>query len=125
MGQLIVQGDWQTRGRMMEVAMVMKKVELHISREELAAFGRILSSYLAHLILYSVYEKHLFYILYQIYESKIRKKAITMKSEYKISLDITQAWAVAEMLEGMDLDLFPYEYNIQRVIISEIDKQTV
>ena len=124
MEQLTTHHD-QTKGRVMEVAMLMKKVKLNLSREELSAFGRILSSYLANMPFYSIYEKSLFFILYQVYETKIRKKAITMKSEYKISLDMSQAWAVAEMLEEMDLDLFPYEYNLQRVIISEIDHQTV
>jgi len=124
MEQLNIIPQNQTQGRMIEVAMVMKKVELRLSREELAAFGRILSSFLANIALYSIYEKSVFFILYNVYESKIRKKAITMKSEYKISLEMPQAWAVTEMLEGMDLNCFPYEYSLQRGIISEIDHQT-
>ena len=123
MGELTVR-DQQTRGRMMEVAMVMKKVELHLSMEQLASLGRIMSSYLANLDLYGIDAKALFYLLYAIYEAKVRKKMLQMKPSVKLSLDMAQSWAMVAMIQEMNLSAWPYEYQLGQFIISEIDHQT-
>ena len=123
MGELIV--SQQTNGRMIEVAMVMRKVDLRLSREQLASLGRIMSSYLANLNLLSIDEKAIFYLLYGIYEAKVRKKMLSLKPDMKLSLDMAQAWAMSAMIQEMNLVQWPYEYQLGQFIISEIDHQTV
>jgi len=123
MGELIV--SQQTYGRMIEVAMVMRKVDLRLSREQLASLGRIMSSYLANLNLLSIDEKAIFYLLYGIYEAKVRKKMLSLKPDMKLSLDMAQAWAMSAMIQEMNLVQWPYEYQLGQFIISEIDHQTV
>jgi hypothetical protein len=123
MEQLITR-DQQTGGRMIEVAMVMRKVEFRLSKEQLAALGRIMSSYLANLSLHSIDGKALFYLLYAIYESKVRKKMFSLKPDMKLSFDMAQAWAMVAMIQEMQLDQWPYEYQLGQYIISEIDHQT-
>jgi len=123
MGELIV--SQQTYGRMIEVAMVMRKVDLRLSREQLASLGRIMSSYLANLNLLSIDEKAIFYLLYGIYEAKVRKKMLSLKPDMKLSLDMAQAWAMSAMIQEMNLVQWPYEYQLGQFIISEIDHQIV
>ena len=123
MGELIV--SQQTNGRMIEVAMVMRKVDLRLSREQLASLGRIMSSYMANLNLLSIDEKAIFYLLYGIYEAKVRKKMLSLKPDMKLSLDMAQAWAMSAMIQEMNLGQWPYEYQLGQFIISEIDHQTV
>ena len=114
----------QTKGRLIEIAMLMKKVDIRLSMEQFAALGRIMSFYLANMNLNGIDDKAIFYLLYQFYESKVRKKMLSMKQEVKFSLDMPQAWAMAAMLQEMDLAVWPYEYVVKELIIREIDHQT-
>jgi len=116
--------DLQTKGRLIEIAMLMKKVDIRLSMEQFAALGRIMSFYLANMNLNGIDDKAIFYLLYQFYESKVRKKMLSMKQEVKFSLDMPQAWAMAAMLQEMDLAVWPYEYVVKELIIREIDHQT-
>jgi hypothetical protein len=116
--------DLQTKGRLIEIAMLMKKVDIRLSMEQFASLGRIMSSYLANMNLYGIDDKAIFYLLYQFYESKVRKKMLSMKQEVKFSLDMPQAWAMTAMLQEMDLYIWPYEYAVKELIIREIDHQT-
>jgi|GEM_PF-2098152 len=125
MGQLIIPEDQQTRGRMMEVAMLMRKVELRLSMEQLAALGRIMSSYLANLDLLHIDDKAVFFLLYQIYEGKVRKKMLSTKRMLRLSLDMAQAWAMISMLQDMDMAPWPFEESVKQWIIYEIDHKTV
>ena len=124
MGELIRQPEGQTKGRMIEVAMVMKKVDIRLSMEQLAALGRIMSSYLANLRLHTIDDKAIFYLLWAIYEGRVRKKMFSVKPQAKLSLDMAQAWAMTSMLQDMDLSVWPYEHQVMQYIISEIDHQT-
>jgi hypothetical protein len=124
MGQLTLREQEYTRGRMMEVAMIMKKVDLHLAKEQLASLGRIMSSYLAGVELHDVDDKALFFLLYKVYEDKIRKKMLTLKPTIKLSFDMPQAWALAVMFREVNLDNCPYEYQLAQSIVSEIDHQT-
>jgi len=124
MGELIARNQ-QTRGRMMEVAQLMRKVEVTLTMEQLAALGRIMSSYLSNLDLFGIDAKAIFYLLYAIYEAKVRKKMLTMKPTVKLSLDMAQAWAMVAMIQEINLSAWPYEYQLGQFIISEIDHQTV
>ena len=116
--------DLQTQGRLIEIAMLMKKVDIRMSMGQFASLGRIMSSYLANMNLNRIDNKAMFYLLYQFYESKVRKKMLSMKQEVKLSLDMPQAWAMAAMLQEMDLYMWPYEYAVKELIIREIDHQT-
>ncbi len=124
MGELTRQQQDQTKGRMIEVAMVMKKVEIRLSMEQLAALGRIMSSYLANLRLIDIDDKAVFYLLWAIYENRVRKKMLSIKPTAKLSLDMAQAWAVMAMLQELNLSAWPYEKNLGEFIISEIFHQT-
>jgi hypothetical protein len=125
MGQLTrQQQEDQTRGRMIEVAMVMKKVEINLSREQLAALGRIMSRYLANLRLFDIDSKAIFYLLWAIYENRVRKKMLSIKPTVKLSLDMAQAWAMEAMLVEINLSAWPYEKNLGEFIVSEIVHQT-
>jgi hypothetical protein len=125
MGELTYNNRIVTTGRMMEVAMVMKKVEIRISMEQLASLGRIMSSYLANILLIDIDSKAIFYLLWAIYEGKVRKKMLSMKPGIKLSLDMAQAWAMMAMLQELDLSVWPYEHQVCQYIISEIHHQTV
>lgn len=114
----------QIQGRLIEVAMVMKKVDIRLSMAQFTALGRIMSSFLGNMTLSDVDDKALFYLLYHFYEGKIRKKMLSLKTEVKLSLDMPMAWAIAAMLQDMDLDAYPYESNVKLYILSEIDHQT-
>ena len=124
MGELTRQQQDQTKGRMIEVAMVMKKVEIRLSMEQLAALGRIMSSYLANVNLNVIDDKMIFYLLFGIYEGKMRKKMLSIKPAVKLSLDMAQAWAMEVMLMEINLSAWPYEKNLGEFIISEIVHQT-
>ncbi|MCX6277682.1 MAG: hypothetical protein NT004_06275 [Bacteroidetes bacterium] len=119
-----INNDLQTKGRLIEVAMLMKKVEIRMSLEQFASLGRIMSSYLANIQLTDIDDKAIFYLLYQMYETKVRKKMFSMKQEIKFSLDMPQAWAVTVMMQEMDLSIWPYEYAVMELIVREIDHQT-
>jgi hypothetical protein len=125
MGELIRQQEEKDAGRMIDIARLMKKVEIHLSREQLSALNRMMGSYLTNLDLYSIADKAIFYQLYQVYESKIRKKQFSLKHTFKLSLDVSQAWAMVSMIQEMPLAAWPYEYQLGQFIISEIDHQTV
>ena len=120
----LIRRDEQTSGRMIEVAMLMKKVEIRLSKEQLASLGRIMSSYLANLKLRDIDDKAIFYLVYGVYESKIRKKMFSLKQDMKISLDVAQAWAITAMLQDIDLSDWKYEDSIAQFIILEINHQT-
>ena len=120
----LIRRDEQTSGRMIEVAMLMKKVEIRLSKEQLASLGRIMSSYLANLKLRDIDDKAIFYLVYGVYESKIRKKMFSLKQDMKISLDVAQAWAITAMLQDIDISDWKYEDSIAQFIILEINHQT-
>lgn len=124
MGKLTRQQEEQTNGRMIEVAMVMKKVEIQLTREQLAALGRVMSSYLANVRLLDIGSKAAFYLLWAIYENRVRKKMLNLKPAVKLSLDMAQSWAMGAMFSKIDLAAWPYEQHLKQLIVSEIDHQT-
>ena len=115
-----------TKGRLIEVAMVMRKVEIRLSIEQLASLARIMNSYLGNIRLTDdIDDKAIFYLLYQMYEAKVRKKILSLKQDAKLSLDMAQAWAMTAMLMEMDFAGWPYEHQVKQYIIGEINHQTV
>ncbi len=114
----------QTQGRLIEVSMLMKKVEIRISKEQLASLGRIMGTYLANLPLTDINDKAIFFLLYGIYESKVRKKQFSLKQQMKVSLDLPQAWAMAAMMQEVNLAAWQYENSLKELIIREINHQT-
>lgn len=114
----------QTAGRMIEVAMLTKKVKLRLNREQLAVIGKIMNGYLMGAHLGEMDEKVIFFLIWELYETKIRKKMLDLKQDIGLSLDLPAAWALMQMFYSVDLSPWPYESTIANQIISEIDHQT-
>jgi len=72
-----------------------------------------------------LFDKALFYLLFDLQERKLRKKLLSMKNSIRLSIDITHAWALTQLFQEIDLVAWPYENNVAQSIISEIDHQTV
>jgi hypothetical protein len=114
----------QTAGRMMEVAMLTKKVKLRLTREQLQVISKIMYGYLQTVQLHEIDDKTIFYLIWELYEGKIRKKMLSLVPEISLSLDLPHAWALMQMVYSIDLSAWPYENNVAIHIISEIDHQT-
>ena len=109
---------------MIELAMLQKKVKLRLNKEQLAAIGTILQSYLGSSPITDIDSKAVVFLLWEIYENKLRKKTMSLSQEIGLSLDLPHAWALMVMFQEMDLAPWPYENNVANYIISEIDHQT-
>jgi len=123
MGQLITRQDY-SRSKLMEIALVMKKVKIKLTSSQVEALGRIMSNYMANIEIRRLDEKAIFFLLYSIFEGKLRKKILSLQPEMTLSIDISQAWSLFELLQEMDLDSWPYENSVKELIIRQIDKQT-
>lgn len=115
----------QTTGRMIEVAMLARKIKLRLNKEQLAVIGKVMGSYLSSARLGDLDDKVVFLLVWEIYEGKVRKKMLELKPEIGLTLDLPHAWALMNMFFLVDLSAWPYEASIARQIISEIDHQTV
>lgn len=114
----------QSPGRLIEVAMLARKIKLRLSREQLAVIGKLMGSYLSGANLYGLDEKVIYFLVWEIYEGKFRKKMLELKPQISITLDLPHAWALMNMLFLIDLSAWPYEKTIANLIIGEIDNQT-
>jgi hypothetical protein len=110
---------------MMEVAFLTKNVKLKLTREQLASLNLLATYFLHTSLLESLEDKTVFFLVWEIYEGKIRKKALSLKPEIGLTLDLPHAWALMQMCMMVDLTEWPYEESVARYIIQEIDHQTV
>ena len=102
---------------------ILKKVKIMLSRETLVKFSWIMEAWLLARPVTTIQSQMIFLLIYKLYE-KLRRKRLMLKPKITLSLDVIEAWGLWTMLESMDLKNFPYEDNIKRTIISEIDRQT-
>lgn len=115
----------QGPGRIIEVVMLMKKVEITLSREQYLALGRIMNTFLNHYCLLLVRDKAIFYLIYKYHECIYRKNMLSLKRKFKISLDMAQAYAFYSMMQFLNVSDWPFEETIVQMFIAEIDQQTV
>lgn len=115
----------QTPGRLIEVAMLARKIKLKLSKEQLAVIGKVMNGYLMGAHLGEIDDKVIYYLVWEIYEGKIRKQILKLKPEIGLTLDLPHAWALMNMFFLVDLSSWPYEASVANHIISEIDHQTV
>lgn len=115
----------ESPGRMIEVAMLQRKVRLKLTRDQFAVLGKMMTSYIRGAHLADLDDKAVFYIIWGLYEGKMRKKMLGLKPEIVLSLELSSAWALVQMLYSMELSGWPYELAVASNIISEINHQTV
>jgi len=125
MGELTFNGRIVRQENAARVGMAIRKVEIHLTKDRVVAMSRIMSSYLTTMDMRSIDGKAIYFLIYGIYETKIRKKILLMKPGMKLTLDMAQAWAMFAMLQEMNLTQWPYEESIKQLIIYEIDQQTL
>ena len=116
----------QNRGRLIEVAMLMKKVVIKLSAEQMKALSSLMQMYFMFAQLNQLHDKAEFYLVYSIFEGKIRTKVFDLKPSHKLKLDIAQANALWWMLSNIDInDAAIFENTMRDYIMNEIDHQTV
>lgn len=116
----------QNRGRLIEVAMLMKKVVIKLSSEQMKALSALMQMYFMIAQLNQLHDKAEFYLVYTIFESKIRSRMFDLKPSCKLKLDIAQANAMWWMLSNLEIsDTAIYENTMRDYIMAEIDHQTV
>lgn len=125
MGELTYNGRIVRQENAQRVGMAIRKVDIHLTKDRVMAMSRIMSSYLTTMDMRGIDGKAIYFLIYGIYESKIRKKILLMKPGMKLTLDMAQAWAMFAMLQEMNLTQWPYEESIKQLIIYEIDQQTL
>jgi len=125
MGELTFNGRIVRQENAARVGMAIRKVEIHLTKDRVVAMSRIMSSYLTNMDMRDIDGKAIYFLIYGIYETKIRKKILLMKPGMKLTLDMAQAWAMFAMLQEMNLTQWPYEESIKQLIIYEIDQQTL
>jgi len=125
MGELTHGGRIVRYENVQKVSLALAKVEIHLTKDRIVALSRIMSSYLTNLDMRGIDDRAIYLLIYSIYESKIRKKLLSIKPGMKLSLDMAQAWAMFAMLQEMNLTQWPYEESIKQLIIYEIDQQTL
>jgi len=114
----------QSTGRMIEVAMLTKKVKLKLSKEQLSVVARVMFVFLSNMPLVDIECKSMFYSLWALYEGQVRNKMLSINKKVVVSLDIPHAWALMQMFHEVDLGQWPYENTVAQYIIGEIDHQT-
>lgn len=109
-----------------DVAVVLSKVELRLSADQLSTLSRILMIWLKNWMSVSGRDLHDLAMLNLVFKlnQKLQLKLMTISPKIKMTLDKPTAWALYEALTTLDLDRWPYESSVQRYIISEIDRQT-
>jgi len=113
-----------TQGRNMELVMLMKKIEIQLSSSQVKSLVVLMTHYSYHTPIVTLGEKSNVFLIQQIYEKKIRKWRHSLKSKFKLSLDIAQATALFQMFIDLGLNGYPYELNLCNYITGEIDHQT-
>ncbi|MEI6683447.1 MAG: hypothetical protein WCO44_12495 [Bacteroidota bacterium] len=125
MGELTYNGRIVRQERVPQVSMALAKVEIHLTKDRIIALSRIMSSYLSNMTIQDIDDRAIYLLIYSLYETKIRKKLLTMKPGMKMTLDMPQAWAMFTMFQEMDLSAWPYEESLKELIVYEINQQTL
>lgn len=117
--------EQMTTGRNMELVMLMKKIEIRLSCEQVKSLVILMTHYSYHQPIVTLGDKSNVFLIQQIYEKKIRRWRHSLKSEFKLSLDIVQATALFQMFASLGLADYPYELNLCNYITGEINHQTI
>jgi len=113
------------RGRLIEVAMTRKKVELKLTPSQFESLDRLMIQYLSFTPLMDINDKAVYFIVHSLWEKKIRPRHLDIKPTFKLNLDIAQADALVTMLYRVDIaEHLLYELNLRRTITAEINHQT-
>ncbi len=110
---------------MEQLTILLKKIELRLSKTQLTVLSFILNAYFINISKSTLAGKVHAYHIYQIYEKKIRPKETSLKQEMKLKLDIAQAVSLFTILSTMNTEGLIYETALIDYITGEIDRQTV
>ena len=114
-----------TRGRIIEVAMLRKKVTLQLTQSQFEVLDGLFVLYLHTARLTDHMDKAHYFLVHQVYEKKIRPRHLDLKVIFKLSFNIAEASAIYLMLLKTNIQsCFIYENNLRNFITSEIDHQT-
>ena len=114
-----------SRGRMIEIAMLRRKIEISLTQSQFEAFDLMMVSYLALSAINTLSEKANYYIVHQVYEKRIRPKHLDLKTVFKLKFTIAEACAIHTMLCGICIpNKSIYEETLRNLITSEINQQT-
>ena len=113
------------RGRLIEVAMTRKKVELKLTPSQFETLDRLMIQFLTFSPLMDISDKAVFFIVHSLYEKKLRPQHLNIKPSFKLKLDIAQADALVTCLYRVDIaEHLLYELNLRRTLTAEINHQT-
>ncbi|GEM_PF-2578448 len=115
-----------SRGRMIEIAMLRKKIEIRLGQSQFESFDRLMVLYLATTCFNGdLFEKATYFIVHQVYEKKIRPKHMDLKPMFKLLFTVAEAAAIHHMLYILNIPTESiYENTLRNLIHSEIDHQT-
>lgn len=112
--------DW------IEICKLLQKIELTLSKDQIKSLILIIAHYFIHSNRQTIEELSITYTLFRLYDKKLRPLLLSMKSKFKIKIDITTATALNHILMHMKWDQWgDYERSLSKAIIGEINRQTV
>ena len=112
-------------GRLMEVQMLMRKVKIKLSKEQIYALISLMQVFLSRYPITGLKDKSIYLRVLQLFEKRIRFKQFNSKST-SITLDVYTAEALFQMAYWLQhYDFQPYEKNLIRHLIDEIHHQTI
>lgn len=115
-----------SRGRVIEVAMLRKKVEIKLTQSQFEALDRMMVLYLATTCFNGdLLSKANYFTIHQVYEKRIRPKYLDLKTVFKLKFTIAEASALEIMFNSLNIPVESvYEITLVNLICSEIDHQT-
>ncbi len=110
-----------------EIQVLLKKVEFDVSMPQLRTLSFLVQGFLLRKngLKLNIVEKVLHYMIYEIYEKKIRPNEIKQKAKVKIKLNIAQAQALKSAFGYLNVEHMPYENTLVDYITGEIHRQTI
>jgi hypothetical protein len=129
MGQLILRSGTDieiTEGWVVpQMARLLQKVDLSLSRSQLNSLCGMMTVYFQTTKLTDTRAMSNYFLLYKVWDKKIRTKKYSFKDRFKFRFDIAQANALYDMFDDFDLSNWPYESSIRDYITGEIYRQTI
>ena len=114
-----------SRGRLIEVAMLKKKVVIPLTRSQFETFDRLILLYLTSTRLVNLIDKANYFIIQMVYEKKIRPAHLNLKTKFRFNFNVAESSAIYTMLFRLIISSeSAYETTLRNFICSEIDFQT-
>ena len=107
------------------MAVFGKRINIKLSREEFVFFTDLIRSWIYSIDIASYSDVEGMAILQgvlKLYEKKLRQSIIINKGK-SITIDLTQARVITEVINTMQLRNLPYEHNIINKVLAQIDQQ--